>query len=65
MAESVITYLPGDHPEMMLLIHCSITQDNGALGLLGIVKYFSNLTVDCRHYMPGMEDAHAAPDWFD
>ena len=79
-----IAYLPGanygtpEDEQIILVNHTdgpSITQDNGALGLLGIVKYFSNipqserprtLTVflDCRHYMPGMEDAHAAPDWF-
>ena len=79
-----IAYLPGANygtpkdEQIILVNHTdgpSITQDNGALGLLGIVKYFSNipqserprtLTVflDCRHYMPGMEDAHAAPDWF-
>ena len=79
-----IGYLPGanygtpEDEQIILVNHTdgpSITQDNGALGLLGIVKYFSNipqserprtLTVflDCRHYMPGMEDAHAAPDWF-
>ena len=76
-----IAYLPGanygtpEDEQIILVNHTdgpSITQDNGALGLLGIVKYFSNipqserprtLTVflDCRHYMPGMEDAHAAP----
>jgi hypothetical protein len=79
-----IAYLPGanygtpEDEQIILVNHTdgpSITQDNGALGLLGIVKYFSNipqserprtLTVflDCRHYMPGMEDAQAAPDWF-
>ena len=79
-----IAYLPGanygtpEDEQIILVNHTdgpSITQDNGALGLLGIVKYFSNipqserprtLTVflDCRHYMPGMEAAHAAPDWF-
>jgi hypothetical protein len=79
-----IAFLPGanygtpEDEQIILVNHTdgpSITQDNGALGLLGIVKYFSNipqserprtLTVflDCRHYMPGMEDAHAAPDWF-
>ena len=79
-----IAYLPGanygtpEDEQIILVNHTdgpSITQDNGALGLLGIVKYFSNIPqserprtltmfLDCRHYMPGMEDAHAAPDWF-
>ena len=72
-----IVYLPGrDYgtpaDEQILLINHtdgpSITQDNGALGLLAIVKYFSNipqehrprtLTVflDSRHYYPSMERA--------
>ncbi len=79
-----IAYLPGANygtpadEQIILVNHTdgpSITQDNGALGLLGIVKYFSNIPqserprtlavfLDCRHYMPGMEDEHAAPDWF-
>ena len=52
----------------------SITQDNGALGLLAIVKYFSHIPqahrprtltiyLDCRHYMPGMEGEHNEPAW--
>ena len=83
-AYQYIAYLPGvdygtpSDEQILLVNHTdgpSITQDNGALGLLAIVKYFSNipqtqrprtLTVflDCRHYIPGMEAAHAAPDWF-
>ena len=79
-----IAYLPGANygtpadEQIILVNHTdgpSITQDNGALGLLGIVKYFSKIPqserprtlavfLDCRHYMPGMEDEHAAPDWF-
>ncbi len=79
-----IAYLPGANygtpadEQIILVNHTdgpSITQDNGALGLLGIVKYFSNIPqserprtlavfLDGRHYMPGMEDEHAAPDWF-
>jgi hypothetical protein len=70
-------YLPGkdygtENDEQILLItHTdgpSISQDNGALGILGLVRYFSNLPqaerprtlqifLDCRHYMPGMEGA--------
>lgn len=53
----------------------SISQDNGALGLLGIVKYISNVPqqkrprtlmvfLDCRHFMPGQEAAFADQDWF-
>ena len=74
----MIGYLPGknygtDKDEQIILTNHtdgpSITQDNGALGILGIIKYFSNIPqekrdrtlliyLDCRHYMPGMEQAH-------
>ena len=67
---------PADE-QIVLINHTdgpSITQDNGALGLLAIIKYFSHipqehrprtLTVylDCRHYIPGMEPAHSEPAW--
>ncbi len=76
-------YLPGkqygtDKDEQILLItHTdgpSISQDNGAFGILGVVKYFSNIPqeerprtlmvfLDCRHYMPGMERAFAGQDY--
>jgi hypothetical protein len=72
-----IGYLPGkdygtEEDEMVALaVHTdamALTQDNGALGLLGIVHYFSQipqserprtllLYVDCRHFMPGGERA--------
>jgi hypothetical protein len=81
----LIAYLPGKHygtpqDEQILLVNHtdgpSITQDNGALGLLAIVKYYSNLPqeerertltifLDCRHYIPGMETAHLAVSWLD
>ena len=84
-AMQLIAYLPGKHygspkDEQILLVNHtdgpSITQDNGALGLLAIINYFSNipqdkrertLTVflDCRHYIPGMEPAHQAVSWLD
>ena len=84
-AVQVIAYLPGKHygtpldEQILLVTHTdgpSITQDNGALGLLAIVKYFSNLPqgerertltifLDCRHYIPGMEPAHQAVSWLD
>ena len=82
-AYQTIAYLPGrdygtpDDEQILLINHTdgpSVTQDNGALGLLAIVKYFSNipqahrprtLTVflDSRHYYPGMERASADVSW--
>jgi hypothetical protein len=84
-AMQIIAYLPGKHygtpqDEQILLVNHtdgpSITQDNGALGLLAIVKYFSNISqeerertltvfLDCRHYIPGMEPAHQTVSWLD
>jgi hypothetical protein len=82
-AYQLIAYLPGkdyggtDDEQIVLVNHTdgpSITQDNGALGLLAIVRYFSNIPqelrprtltiyLDCRHYMPGMEGVHSEPAW--
>ncbi|MCH7695885.1 MAG: hypothetical protein IIB73_06240 [Proteobacteria bacterium] len=82
-AYQLIAYLPGkdygtpQDEQIVLVTHTdgpSITQDNGALGLLAIVKYFSNipqaqrprtLTVylDCRHYIPGMEAEFKQQTW--
>jgi hypothetical protein len=53
----------------------SISQDDGALGLLGVVQYMSRIPaaerprtllveLDCRHFMPGSERAWAAQDYF-
>ena len=82
-AYQLIGYLPGknygtDKDEQIILTNHtdgpSITQDNGALGILGIIKYFSNIPqenrdrtlliyLDCRHYMPGMEQSHKNVSW--
>jgi hypothetical protein len=82
-AYQTIAYLPGknygtpDDEQILLINHTdgpSITQDNGALGLLAIVKYFSHipqehrprtLTVflDNRHYYPGMEGGAFEVSW--
>ena len=82
-AYQTIAYLPGrdygtpEDEQILMVNHTdgpSITQDNGALGLLAIVKYFSNipqehrprtLTVflDGRHYYPGAERASAEVSW--
>ena len=80
----LVGFLPGrdygkPHDEMIQLVtHSdgpSISQDNGPLGILGIVKYFASIPqarrprtlmifIDNRHYLPGSEPAFAARDWF-
>lgn len=81
----LIAYLPGKNfgtaeDEMILLTtHTdgpSISQENGALGIAAIVRYFSHIIqaqrprtlmiyLDNRHYMPGRESAFAPHDWFE
>ncbi len=82
-AYQLIAYLPGKDygtpmdEQIVLVNHTdgpSITQDNGALGLLAIIKYFAHipqsqrprtltLYLDCRHYMPGMEKSYNEHTW--
>jgi hypothetical protein len=79
-----IAYLPGKHygtsqdEQIQITTHSdgpSISQDDGPLGLLAAVKYFSKIPkaqrprtllffADNRHYMPGMERAFEQHDWF-
>lgn len=83
-AHQLIAYLPGRHygtaddEQIQLRTHTdgpSISQDNGALGLLGVVKYMARLPrrrrprtlmieLDCRHFMPGAERAWEHADYF-
>jgi len=76
-------YLPGkdygtpQDQQILLITHTdgpSISQENGGLGILAVVKYFAHLPkadrprtlmlfYDCRHYMPGAERAFAAKDY--
>lgn len=83
-AFQLVAYLPGrDYGtprdrQVQLRTHTdgpSISQDDGALGLLGVVKYMSNVPraqrprtliveLDCRHFMPGAERAWASEDYF-
>lgn len=76
-------YLPGrdygtaQDEQILLVTHTdgpSISQENGAFGILGMVKYFSKIPqaerprtlmvfLDCRHYMPGAERAFAEQDY--
>ena len=82
-AYQLITYLPGKDygtprdEQVVLVNHTdgpSISQDNGALGILGIVRYYAHIPreqrrrtlviyLDCRHYMPGFEAAHKEVSW--
>jgi hypothetical protein len=84
-AYQLIAYLPGrdygtpKDEQVQLRTHTdgpSISQDDGALGLLGVVKYISNvpqkdrprslmIELDCRHFMPGAERAWASQDYFE
>jgi hypothetical protein len=76
-------YLPGrnygkpDDEQLMLITHTdgpSISQENGALGILGMVHYLSKIPqaerprtllifLDNRHYMPGAELAFKEQDY--
>jgi hypothetical protein len=76
-------YLPGkdygtpNDEQVLLITHTdgpSISQENGAIGILSMVKYFSHIAkskrprtlmlfYDCRHFMPGMERAFAKEDY--
>src|SRR5271165_634098 len=82
-AYQLFGYLPGkdystpDDQQVLLITHTdgpSISQENGALGILSMIKYFSRIPkaerprtlmvfYDCRHYMPGAERAFAAQDY--
>lgn len=82
-AYQLFAHLPGAHYEtdqdqtILLITHTdgpSISQENGGLGILSILKYFSHIPqderprsimafFDCRHYMPGAERAFAAQDY--
>ena len=76
-------YLPGMNygtprdEQVLLITHTdgpSISQENGAIGILSMVKYFARipraerprslmLFYDCRHFMPGAERAFASEDY--
>ncbi len=83
-AWQLIGYLPGrdygtpDDEVIQLVTHTdgpAVSQDNGALGLLALVRHFAAipqaerprtlmLYLDCRHFMPGQEEAFAGQDYF-
>lgn len=84
-AYQLVAWLPGrDHgTELDQQIHLrthtdgpSISQDNGAFGLLAVVRYMARIArqdrprtlmveLDCRHFMPGAEAAWADQDYFE
>jgi len=84
-AYQLIAYLPGkdygtDRDEQIQLrTHTdgpSLSQDDGAFGLLGVIKYMSHIPrrerprtlfveLDCRHFMPGAERSWAHQDYFE
>ncbi len=84
-AYQLVAYLPGKDygtdrdRQIQLRTHTdgpSISQDNGALGLLGVIKAMSHiprherprtllLELDCRHFMPGAEKRWAQQDYFE
>jgi hypothetical protein len=83
-AYELMAYLPGRNygtdsdEQIQLRTHTdgpSISQDDGAFGLLGVVKYMAHIPqkerprtllieLDCRHFMPGAERAWQAQDYF-
>lgn len=83
-AYQLIAFLPGrdygtdKDEQIQLRTHTdgpSISQDDGAFGLLGVVKYMSHIPqknrprsllieLDCRHFMPGAERAWQSQDYF-
>lgn len=83
-AYQLIGFLPGnsygsaDDEVVQLVTHTdgpSISQDNGAYGILAVIAYMSRIPqaqrprtlmvfLDCRHFMPGMEAAFDEQDWF-
>ena len=79
-----ITYLPGRHygtpkdEQVLLATHTdamSLIEENGGLGMLGIMSYFNKMKqadrprtlafyFDCRHFMPGGEPSWPEFDYF-
>jgi hypothetical protein len=79
-----VAYLPGRHygteadEQVLLATHTdamSLIEENGGLGMLGIMSYFNHLPraarprtlafyFDCRHFMPGGEPSWPQFDYF-
>ncbi len=82
--KAIIAYLPGRNygtprdEQVLLATHTdamSLIEENGGLGMLGILSYFNRLPraarprtlvfyLDCRHFMPGGEASWPQFDYF-
>ncbi|HEV3058090.1 MAG TPA: twin-arginine translocation signal domain-containing protein [Vicinamibacterales bacterium] len=82
--KAIIAYLPGRNygtprdEQVLLATHTdamSLIEENGALGMLGIMSYFNHLQrsarprtlvfyFDCRHFMPGGEGSWPQFDYY-
>jgi hypothetical protein len=82
--KAMIAYLPGRNygtaqdEQILLATHTdamSLIEENGGLGMLGIMSYFNRLPrsarprtivfyFDCRHFMPGGEDSWPQFDYY-
>jgi hypothetical protein len=84
IGKAIIAYLPGANygtprdEQILLATHTdamSLIEENGGLGLLGIMSYFNHLPrasrprtlicyFDCRHFMPGGEGSWPQFDYY-
>ncbi len=84
VGKAIIAYLPGKNygtpldEQVMVASHTdamSLVEENGGLGMLGIMSYFSHIPkaarprtltfyFDCRHFMPGGEASWPQFDYF-
>lgn len=82
--KAIIAYLPGKHygtpqdEQVLLATHTdamSLVEENGGLGILGILSYFNRIPrsarprtltcyFDCRHFMPGGEGSWPQLDYY-
>src|SRR6185436_6181960 len=84
MGKAIIAYLPGTNygtardEQVLIATHTdamSLIEENGGLGLLGIMSYFNHVPrsvrprtltfyFDCRHFMPGGEASWPEYDYY-
>jgi hypothetical protein len=84
VGKAIIAYLPGKNygtpldEQVLLATHTdamSLIEENGGLGMLGIMSYFNHIPqparprtlifyFDCRHFMPGGEGAWPQFDYY-